>query len=198
MIQITKTKKLKNYQMPKMPLFHNRKEKILWLRRQKMLAMISNVKSVSVQVKDIRQMIYSNNPRLISLYTKLQHSKNKYKDNDYIPITKSTSINESQIYALLSADWLLDMEVVRNKSLEELREECDNLQNQIARLNETRNNAVNPTNLDNKIRLLKYKLSNLIEITLTKADSSKILATPRIEEVNGHFKKLVLEKYQRM
>ncbi len=167
MIAITKTKK---YQMPEIPNFENRRTKVLWLRRQKMLAPIYNIKSVSVQVKDIKHMIYSKNPRLISLYARLRFINNSssYNDNDYITITKSSNLNKSLMYALISSDWLLDIENLKNKSIEELQQECTNLQNKICELNERRKQMINHGDIDFKIKLFEYKLSCLSEFTLNK------------------------------
>ena len=55
MISVTKTKQIKKYQIPEMPNFEHRRTKLAWLRRQKMLATISNIKSVNIQFKDIKQ-----------------------------------------------------------------------------------------------------------------------------------------------
>ena len=59
MINVTKTKQIKKYQIPEMPNFENRRAKIVWLRKQQILTTIHNIKSVSVQIRDIKQVIYS-------------------------------------------------------------------------------------------------------------------------------------------
>ena len=169
MISVTKTKQIKKYQIPEMPNFEHRRTKLAWLRRQKMLATISNIKSVNIQFKDIKQMIYSNNPRLISLHAKFCFDNNsQYNDNDYITITKSTSLNKSLVYDLISADWLLDIDGVEKKSIEELQQECMDLQKKIYELNESKKQIINHGNIDFKIKLFEYKLSCLSEFILNK------------------------------
>lgn len=185
MINITKTKQIKKYQMPEMPNFENRRAKVVWLRRQKMLATIHNIKSVSVQIRDIKQMIYSKNPRLISLYARLRFINNSssYNDNDYITITKSSNLNKSLMYALISSDWLLNIEDLQNKSIEELQQECTNLQNKICELNEKRKQMINHGDIDFKIKLFEYKLSCLSEFTLNKENLGSNLEQTTIGRV---------------
>ena len=170
MINITKTKQIKKYQMPEMPNFENKIAKVLWLRKQQKLATIHNIKSVSVQIRDIKQMIYSKNPRLISLYARfhLNNNSKSYNDNDYITITKSSNLNKSLMYALISSDWLLNIEDLKNKSIEELQQECTNLQNKICELNEKRKQMINHVDIDFKIKLFEYKLSCISEFALNK------------------------------
>ena len=174
MIIITKTKRIKKSEMPKMPDFEHWETVILWLRGQKRLAAIANIKSVSVQIKDIKQMIYSDNTRLVSLYAKLHFHNSSYSDNDYITITKSTSFNKSLMYDLISADWLLNIEDVEKKTIEELQQEYNVLQNKICEL-KRRNQLNNRVSIDYKIKLFGYKLSCLSEVTLNKIDSESNL-----------------------
>lgn len=182
MINITKTKQAKEYQMPEMPNFENKRAKVVWLKTQQMLGAIHNIKSVSVQVKDIKHMIYSKNPRLISLYARLRFIDNcsSYNNNnDYITITKSSNLNKSLMYALISSDWLLDIEDLKNKSIKELQQECTNLQNKICELNEKRKQMINHGEIDFKIKLFEYKLSCLSEFTLNKENlGSNLEQTP--------------------
>ena len=49
-----------------------------------------------------------------------------YSDDDYITILKSTNLNKSLIYALISTDWLLQLSALENKSIEELNDYLNN------------------------------------------------------------------------
>lgn len=191
MINITKTKQIKKYQMPEMPNFENRRSRVVWLRRQQMFATIHNIKSVSVQVKDIKHMIYSKNPRLISLYARLRFVDNRssYNENDYITITKSSNLNKSLMYALISSDWLLNIEDLQNKSTEELQQECINLQNKICELNKKRKQMINHRDIDFKIKLFEYKLSCLFEFILNKENLGSNLEQTTIGRVLQKTKK---------
>lgn len=170
MINVTKTKQIKKYQIPEMPNFANRRAKVVWLRRQQMIATIHNIKSVSVQIRDIKQMIYSKNPRLISLYARfrLNNNNKSYNDNDYITITKSSNLNKALMYALISSDWLIDVEDLKTKSIEELHQDCIDLKNKIYRLNERRKQMLSHGDIDFKIKLFEYKLSCISEFMLNK------------------------------
>ena len=171
MIIINNYKKTKKYQQPQMPEFEYLRTKLVWLKRQKMLSSIYNVKSVSIQVKDIKQMIFSKNLRLVSLYTKfhLNNMINSYSDDDYITISKSSDLNKLRIYALISADWLLNASDLENKSIEELQQECVDLQNEISLLKEKKKTK-NYYEIGYRIKLLEYKLSCLSEFILGKVN----------------------------
>lgn len=181
MIIITKIKRLKKYQMPEIPNFENKRAKLIWLKRQKMLASIHKIKSVSVQVKDIKQMIYSKNLRLISFFAKfhLRQDTKLYSDDDYITILKSTNLNKSLIYALISTDWLLQLSALENKSIEELQQECMELQNEILELKERKKQLSNNIDIDYRIKLYEYKLLCLSEYVQTKGQSDLEQTTAR-------------------
>jgi len=185
MIIITKVKNPKVYKMPKMPNFIHSREKIIWLRRQKMLALKSNVKSVSVQVRDIKKMICSKEPKLLFLHSKfyLSSDRTSYSDDDYITITKSTRLNQGIICALLSADWLLDVKVVENKSIEELQQECVELQKQISLLKKKEKSMIYPCDIGFKIDLFEYKLSCLSDIISNRVNLKNDLDTKKRERV---------------
>lgn len=185
MINVTKTKQIKKYQIPEIPNFENRRARVVWLRRQQMLATIHNIKSVSVQIRDIKQMSYSKNPRLMSLYARfrLNNNNKSYNDNDYITITKSSNLNKSLMYALISSDWLIDVEDLKNKSIEELHQDCIDLKNQICELNERRKQMLSHGDIDLKIKLFEYKLSCISEFALNKENLGNDLEQKTIGKV---------------
>lgn len=162
MIIINKNKTNKEYQIPEMPNFQSRKLKVLWLRRQRMETIVTNIKSVSVQVKDIKQMIYSENPKLISLYAFLQRH-NSYNDEDYITISKYKKGNKPKIYALINADWLINIDEINNKSIDEIENECIELENIIEELKNRKKERNTSISIDDRIKLLQYKLLCLHE-----------------------------------
>lgn len=114
-----------------MPNFSHRRAVIVWSRIQQMNAELVNIKSIDIQVKDIRQMIYSHNPRLVSLYAQL-NLIGRYSDDDYyINISKYKTDNKSLILEILNANWLLKLEDLENKTDEELEYESLCLQSKI-------------------------------------------------------------------
>lgn len=167
-IIIESNKKIK---MQEIPNFSHRKLRLFWLRKQRKLVSISNIESVDVQVKDIKQMINSDNPRLISLYAKFNRStsSSSYDDEDYITISKDKEMNRDLIYALISADWLINYEDIKNKSTEEIKQDCIELENIIAELEKEQRLSIKTKD---KIKLLKYKLACLSKIKLQKNGDS--------------------------
>ena len=91
----------------------------------KQSAMLANIKGVSVQIKDINQMINSDNTHLISFAQKLQ---NCFEENEYITIPNTTNVNKTLIIAILSEDWLINSEYIESKTTEELKNICEKLQ----------------------------------------------------------------------
>ena len=169
--------------MPERPNFENKRAKVVWLKTQQMLGAICNIKSVSVQIKDIKHMIYSKNPRLISLYARFRFNNGSYNDNDYITIMNSNSLNKILIYDLISLDWLLNIEELKNKSIDELQKECMDLQNKICELSERKMHMINHEDVDFKIKLFEYKLACLSEFTLNRVSLGRNFEQPTFERV---------------
>ena len=174
MIIITKTKQQTEYIIPPMPNFENRRTRVAWLRNQKMQAALSNIESVSIQIKDIKHMIYTRNPRLISLYTKfnLPNKNYSYQDEDYITITKNNQLNKSLIYALINTEWIINIENINNKTNEEIEQQCIETQNIISKLTEKKKTTTMYTEIDNQIKLFNYKLSCLSNILTNKEENT--------------------------
>jgi len=165
MLIINRNKKLKEYQMPKMPYFEYKRLKYVWLRQQKREAELININSIYIQMKDINQMIYSKSMRLVSLYAKYQRCKNniKHSDEDYILITKSQkgssgSFNKELIFDIITADWIINLDEIETKSVTELEEELQNLETEIQNLKlRLNNNGLSLVDISNRIKLLEYK-----------------------------------------
>jgi len=161
MLIINERKQKRRYNTPEMPKFSNRRTEIMWLKIQKMESELINIKSVSVQIKDINQMIYSENQQLISLYATYarQQLKSNLHNESFITFDKSKKDNKQIIYALLNADWILNIEDLENKSVEELEQVVIDLDYKIQKLLLKENSCSNKGALKNRIKLLKYKLS---------------------------------------
>lgn len=185
MIIITKLKQPKKFVERKMPNFESRHEKVIWLKNQKKLLALSTIKSVSVQFKDIKRMIYSEDPRLISLYAKSNLNRRSYNDEDYITITKRKNINKSLIYSLISADWIINYDEITDKSNSDLEQECNELNSRIFSLIEIKKTSPYKHELEHKIKLYQYKLLCLKEHLDSKLKSNGIDSTPEEEKNNS-------------
>ncbi len=159
MIIINRKKKIEHYTFEKMPNFRHKRANIVWNHIQQVNAALINVKSVDIQVKDIRQMIYSHKSRLVSLYAWLSLI-GEYSDDDYINISKYKKENKSLIFEILNANWILKLEDLENKTDDELEYECLCLQNKIDDMKRKINSSGEYCTCDN-IKLLEYKLECL-------------------------------------
>jgi len=131
-------------------------------------------------------MIYSDNSRLISFYTK--SCRNNYynlNDFDYITIYKTNELKKDLIYSLINTDWLINVDDIKHKSFEEIEEDCNVLENKINLLKEKINhNSPIYHNINNRIKLLQYKLSCLNEFLLTKKTEDKTITQNNFKEVS--------------
>lgn len=159
MIIINKRKKIERYNFEQMTNFSHKRSAIVWYRIQKMNAELINIKSVDIQVKDIRQMIYSHIPSLVSLYVQL-NLIGGYSDDDYINISKYKKDNKALIFEILNANWLLKLEDLENKTDEELEYESLCLQSKIDDMKK-RANSPSAYRSKHNIKLLEYKLACL-------------------------------------
>ena len=75
MVIVEETKRKRKYKMADMPEFKTRRGCTNWFLRQRRNARILNVKSVFVQVKDIKMMTYTKDARLLSLYAKVKRAE---------------------------------------------------------------------------------------------------------------------------
>ncbi len=173
MIIITELKQQRKCVEKEMPNFKLQSAKIMWLNTQKKLLALSTIKKVSIQVKDIKHMIFSEDSKLISLYARFNLTKQTYSDDDYITITKKI-INESLIYSLISTDWLINANDVNSKSVSDIEQEYIDLNNKISKLIEEKSTSPYKHKLDNKIKLYQYKLSCLKEYLDNKLKTNSI------------------------
>lgn len=177
MIIINKKKEIEEYKFKEckfgeMSKIQHFRAQRAWLKKQEMEATLINIKSVDVQVKDIIQMRYSQNPQLLSLFAKL-NLNTPYNDEDYINISKRKKENRTLIYALVSAEWILNLEELENKSPEELEKECFDLQNRINVIKSNKNKK-HLTETTGRLHLLEYKLTCLSEFLLSKKDEKTL------------------------
>ncbi len=113
-------------------------------------------------------MIYSNSPLLISLYAQYNFN-NGYSEDDYINISKYKKGNESLIFAILNANWLLKLEDLENKDEEELEYERFCLQSKIDDMKKKLDSS-NFESLSNSIKLFEYQLECLDEYIQSKTN----------------------------
>ena len=169
MIIITKNIHEKKYIQKEVPEFNSRHERAIYYRRQNQQEAIINIKSVDVQVKDIKKMTYSPSVALQSFFARFEFVRTKnnviYNDEDYITISKRKKLGGRLIYALITEDWLINKDELENRTIEDINNECDELKKEIIRLLDIyeKDKSYTRHRIYDRIKLLRYKLSCLEE-----------------------------------
>lgn len=154
-IKILKHKKKHKEFIP--PKFKDKNDEFCWYRRQQMKEQLLNIKHVSIQYKDIRMMLFSNDKRLVNLYMKTDF--NGISDEEYITISRFKDGCDIIVSLIINSDWLINEEVLSNMSEEDIHIECLLTENKIFNLKK----LYQTEEIENKIILLEYKLSTLRE-----------------------------------
>lgn len=157
MYKIKTLKKKKNNKEIIPPKFKNKNDEFCWYRKQKMKEQLLNIKHVSIQYKDIRMMLFSNDKRLVNLYMRTDF--NGVSDEDYISISRFKDGCDIIVSLIINSDWLINEEVLNNMSEEEIHIECLLTENKIYQLKK----LYQTDEIENKIVLLEYKLNSLRE-----------------------------------
>ena len=83
---------------------------LAYILRQRRNVRILNVKSVGVQVKDVKMMIHDRRDEFTDLYSRKICRDGLNNDEEYIIIRKSSEKNKNIMYEILKADWLIKKE----------------------------------------------------------------------------------------
>ena len=175
MVVVEENKTKRKYKMPDMPKFSTRRGSINFLLRQRRKARILNVKSVSVQVKDVKMMIYSRNPRLVGLYSRMSFRNELNNDEEYIEVRKTSDLNKSLMYEILEADWLIKINELDKMCIElvEAKKKEDECQLRMLKDNKAKYSHLR---IDDRIKLLEYKLECLDEYLVNRKGKVKKLS----------------------
>ena len=130
MYKIKILKHKKKEKVPTPPRFKNKKEELLWYRKQKMKAQLLQIKHVSIQYKDIQKMLFEKDKRLINLYMRTDFSQ--IDDlNKYIQISRFKDGCDIIVALIINSDWLVNQDELEQKPPEEIDQECLNVQKEI-------------------------------------------------------------------
>ena len=149
---------------------------LAYILRQRRNVRILNVKSVGVQVKDVKMMIHDRRDEFTDLYSRKICRDGLNNDEEYIIIRKSSEKNKNIMYEILKADWLIKKEELDNMSIEEIEEKKKEDECRLERLKyyRTRNSYMK---LDAIILLLEYKIKCLDEYLVNRKSNIKIKTT---------------------
>lgn len=165
MVIVEETKRKRKYELKKY-------KNLAYILRQKRNVRILNVKSVCVQVKDIKMMQYYRRPLLIKLYSRHICRDELNNDEEYITIKKSSERNKDIMYEILKADWLIKKEELDQMSIEEIEGKKKDDECRLERLKYYRSRG-SYMRLDDMIMLLEYKIKCLDEYLVNRKGKVK-------------------------
>lgn len=160
----------KTYEEKNMPDFKNVRSRISWIRNQNMSRDLYNMESISIQVRDMKQIPCSESTILNSLYAKYVSRLKNLKDEDYISFSTKTANNRWIIRSLMAANWLLIKNQFDEFNLEEIEKIKSNLEKTILEIK-------NMTSIDyssvDKIQLIQYKINCIDSYLLNRIEEEK-------------------------
>ena len=148
---------------------------LAYILRQRRNVRILNVKSVGVQVKDVKMMIHDRRDEFTDLYSRKICRDGLNNDEEYIIIRKSSEKNKNIMYEILKADWLIKKEELDNMSIEEIEEKKKEDECRLERLKDYRSRG-SYMKLDDIILLLEYKIKCLDEYLINRKGKVKKLS----------------------
>ena len=158
MYKIKILKKEKKEKIPVPPKFRNKQEELAWYRKQKMKTQILQIKHINIQYKDIKQMIFDEDTRLV--HFALRTNFNEIDDlNKYTQISRFKDGQDIIVALIINSYWLVNEEELENKSFKEIDQECINIEKEIENLKKLKQTE----KIENKIILLNYKLNTIRE-----------------------------------
>ena len=168
MVVVEETKRKRKYVLKQY-------KNLAYILRQRRNVRILNVKSVGVQVKDVKMMIHDRRAEFTDLYSRKICRDGLNNDEEYIIIRKSSEKNKNIMYEILKADWLIKKEELDEMSIEKIEEKKKEDECRLERLKyyRTRNSYMK---LDDIILLLEYKLECLDEYLVNRKGKVKKLS----------------------
>ena len=158
MYKIKILKHKKKEKIPTPPKFENEYDMACWYRKQQMKSTLLQIKHVSIQYKDIQQMLFENDRRLVNLYMRTDFSH--IDDlNKYVQISRFKDGCDIIVYLIITSDWLVNQEELEQKTFKEIDQECLDVEKEIRYLQQ----QPKTDRTENKIRLLEYKLNTIRE-----------------------------------
>ena len=125
-----------------------------WIQKKKKELDFSDITSIEVQLKDIKQMKYSKEFYLQMLYHLVDLTE---QEDDYIILSRYKKGTTPYIRKLIHTPWLINEEEIEQKTITELEQDCIQVIQMIKRKHDF-----------NTKKLLEYKLNCLEEYLLQR------------------------------
>ena len=114
MYKIKILKHKKKEKIPTPPKFENEYDMACWYRKQEMKSTLLQIKHVSIQYKDIQQMLFASDKRLVNLYMRTDFTQ--IDDlNKYIQISRFKDGCDIIVYLIITSDWLVNQEEIEQQ-----------------------------------------------------------------------------------
>lgn len=168
MVTVEETKRKRKYVL-------KRYKNLAYILRQRRNVRILNVKSLGVQVKDVKMMIHDRRAEFTDLYSRKICRDGLNNDEDYIIISKSSEKNKDIMHEILKADWLIKKEELDNITIEEIEIKKSEDECRLERLKNYRTRG-SYMKLDDIILLLEYKIKCLDEYLVNRKGKLKKLS----------------------
>lgn len=150
----------------------NSMERRRYLHRKNLIDKCWNIKSLTIDIADIKNVIYDDSLKhLLSLYARI-NSLN-INDIDSITILNNNNINLLYIYEIINCDWMINREKV--DCFEELLVEKIKTLNYLINQYEKSKKQDDKVKLKNKIHLFKYWMNSLNTKNITQNSDEKVL-----------------------
>lgn len=144
-----------------------------YLHQKDLIDKCWNIKSITIDLEDIKHVIYDDNCRhLIGLYAKLERINTS--NISAITILNNNLVNKLRIYEILNCDWMINKnESGKNyddtiiEKVKELHKLIDNYEN-----NKDQHSKIK---LMNRIKLFKYYINSINSLTKANTNDAKLL-----------------------
>lgn len=150
----------------------NSMKKRRYLHQQDIIDKCWNIKSLTIEVADIKNAIYDHNLKhLKTIYAKI--NRLNINDTDYIIILNNNNVNLLYIYEIITCDWMINKE--ENSYSEELLLQKIKKLNYYIDLYEKTTKDSYEIELKNQIHLFKYWINSLNSKNITQNPDTKVL-----------------------
>lgn len=150
----------------------NAMEKIRYLHQKDLIDKCWNIKSLTIDIADIKNVIYDDSLKhLLSLYARI--NRLNINEINSITILNNNSINLLYIYEIINCDWMINKG--KNNYSEELLYERIKELNYLIEQYEKSKTQSDKIKLKNKIHLFKYWMNSFNNKNTTQKLDVKVL-----------------------
>lgn len=160
---------------------YNSRMRRRYLHQKDLIDKCWNIKSITIDLEDIKHVIYDDNCRhLIALYASV--GRINTSNISAITILNNNFVNKLFLYEILSCDWMINKDESHSNYEDVIIEKIEELHELISLYEHSKNNNIK-IKLKKKIELFKYYINSIQSITKETKHDGKIL------KLGTHFKR---------